>query len=108
MVLYKVIISPKALEQLDDYISYIHYTLLNPAAAQSMLSDAEKTRKTLELSAGSLKLCSHSLLHELGYRVIKFEKHNYAMLYRIEGDIAYVDGIYHMMQDYENLFIAEL
>ena len=108
MVSYKVIVSPGALAQLDDYISYVHYTLLNPIAAKSILNDAKKTRETLAKVAGSLKFCDHPALHELGYHAIKFEKHDYAMLYRVEGETAYVDGIYHMMQDYENLFAAEL
>ncbi len=108
MVLYKVIISPRALAQLDDYISYVHYTLLNPIAAKSILNDAKETRKTLAKVAGSLKFCDHPMLYELGYCAIKFEKHDYAMLYRVDGETAYVDGIYHLMQDYENLFAAEL
>ena len=37
---FEVIIAPKALEQLDDYISYIQYTLLNPQAAVSVWQDA--------------------------------------------------------------------
>ena len=108
MVSYKVIVSPKALAQLDDYVSYVHYTLLNPIAAKSMLNDAKKTRKTLSTVAGSLKPCDHPKLRELGYHALKFEKHDYAMLYRVDGETAYVDGIYHMMQDYENLFASEL
>ena len=104
MVSYKGIISPKALSQLDDYISYVRYTLLNPIAAESIWRDAKETRETLATVAGSLKLCDHPTLHEIGYHAIKFEKHDYAMLYRVEGETAYVDGIYHMMQDYENLF----
>ena len=105
---YKVIISPRALSQLDDYISYVHFTLLNPIAAKNILNDAKSTRKTLSKVAGSLKLCEHPTLHELGYHVIKFEKHDYAMLYRVDRKTAYVDGIYHLMQDYENLFASEL
>ena len=37
---FKVIISPKALAQLNDYIDYIQYTLLNPQAAKSVWEDA--------------------------------------------------------------------
>ena len=108
MVSYKVIISPKALSQLDSYIRYVRYTLLNPIAAENIWRDAKKTQKTLARIAGNLKLCDNPTLHELGYHAIKFDKHNYAMLYRVEGETAYVDGIYHMMQDYENLFAGEL
>ena len=108
MVSYKVVVSPKALSQLDDYVSYVHYTLLNPIAAESIWRDAKETRKTLTTVTGSLKPCDHPKLRALGYHAIKFEKHDYAMLYRVEGDTAYVDGIYHLMQDYENLFASEL
>ena len=34
---------------------------------------------------------------------IHFKRHKYFMLYRIEGDKVYVDGIYHDSQDYENI-----
>ena len=108
MVSYRVIISPKALSQLDSYIRYVRDTLLNPIAAEGIWYDAKKTQKTLVKVAGSLKLCDNPALHELGYRAIKFGKHDYAMLYRVKGETAYVDGIYHMMQDYENLFAGEL
>ena len=108
MVLYKVIVSPRALAQLDVYISYVQDTLLNPIAAQSILRDAQKTQETLTKLAGSLKLCGHPALRKLGYHAVKFEKHNYTMLYRVDGETVYVDGIYHLMQDYENLFAAEL
>lgn len=37
---YDVIISPKALLQLDKYIDYIQYTLLNEQAAKSVWQDA--------------------------------------------------------------------
>ena len=108
MVLYKVIISPRALLQLDDYVSYVHYTLRNPIAAKSVLNDAKQTRKTLAKVASSLMLCDHPVLHELGYHAIKFEKHDYVMLYRVDDKTVYVDGIYHMMQEYENMFAASL
>ena len=105
---YKVIVSPRALTQLDDYVSYVHYTLLNPIAAENIWRDAKRTQETLSTLAGSLKLCDHPILRKLGYHTIKLEKYDYAMLYRVEGNTAYVDGIYHLMQDYENLFAAVL
>ena len=83
-------------------------TLLIPIAAESILCDAKETRKTLEKIAGSLKLRDHPKLHELGYHALRFEKHDYVMLYRVDGRKAYVEGIYHMMQDSENLFAADL
>ena len=57
MVLFDVIISPKALSQLDSYIDYILNTLMNPQAAMNLWHDAEDTRKELSKCAGSLSYC---------------------------------------------------
>ena len=48
-----------------------------------------------------------SQLKKHGYHIIHFMRHRYLMLYRIEGTIAYVDAIYHQLQDYENTFADE-
>lgn len=105
---YNVRITKKALAQLEDCVAYIQHTLLNPVAADNVTLDAEKTKMELAHVAGSLKLCDHPVLRGLGYRGIKFEKHDYVMLYRIDGQTVYVDGIYHSMQDYESTFVNHL
>ena len=101
---FDVVISPKALRQLDSYIDYIQNTLLNDQAAREVWADALETRARLAEVAGSLSLCEHPLLNQLGYRVIRFARHRYVMLYRVEGGTAYVDAVYHELQDYENTF----
>ena len=105
---YEVIITPHALSQLNDYISYIQYTLFTDQAAENVWQDALDTSAQLELSAGSLRFCKHPKLKELGYRPIFFLRHDYVILYRVENQIAFVDAIYHQLQDYENLFACEL
>lgn len=62
MDLFDVIISPKALTQLNDYINYIQYTLMNDQAAYNVWQDALDTQKKLSEVAGSLNLCTHSQL----------------------------------------------
>lgn len=108
MALYEVIISPKALSQLDAYIGYIQYTLLNAQAAKAIWDDAVDTRDELAKSAGSLKLCDNKKLQNLGYHRINFLRHRYLMLYRLDGTTVYVEAIYHQLQDYENTFLDEL
>ena len=105
---FDVIISPKALSQLNSYIDYLQYTLLNEQAAQNVWQDALETREQLSKVAGSLKLCTHPQLKKSGYYIINFLRHRYIMLYRIEGQTAYVDAIYHQLQDYESIFANEL
>ena len=108
MDLFDVIISPKALSQLNDYIDYLQYTLLNDQAAYDIWQDALETRNHLSKVAGSLKFCTQPQLKKHGYHIIHFMRHRYLMLYRIDGTTAYVDVIYHQLQDYENAFADEL
>ena len=108
MDLFNVIISPKALSQLNSYIDYLQYTLLNEQAAFDVWQDALDTRSRLSQIAKSLKLCQHPLLKENGYRVIYFTRHRYLMLYRIECTTVYVEAIYHQLQNYENIFADDL
>lgn len=102
---FNVIISPKALSQLNSYIDYLQYTLLNDQAAFEVWKDAVETRERLASITGNLKFCNHSVLKKNGYRSINFLRHRYLMLYRIEGSNVYVDAIYHPLQNYEKNFI---
>ncbi len=99
---YNVLISDKAQAQLDKFIYYILVELGNEQAAIRVLEDAEETKVRLSRTAGSLKLCDNEKLRVLGYRMIHFGRHRYFMLYRIDGNTAYVEGIYHELQDYGN------
>ncbi|MBD5468389.1 MAG: type II toxin-antitoxin system RelE/ParE family toxin [Lachnospiraceae bacterium] len=106
MDLFDVMISPKALSQLNSYVDYLQYTLLNDQAARNVWQDVMETRNQLSKAAESFKPCSHPLLKKDEYRVIHLW-HRYLMLYRIEGSTVYVDAIYHQLQDYENIFADE-
>lgn len=66
---FDVIISPKALSQLNDYIDYLQYTLLNDQAAYNVWQDALETREQLSKVAGSLKFCAHPQLKKNGSRL---------------------------------------
>lgn len=98
---YEVIISDRAQAQLDQFIFYILVKLGNEQVAQNVLNDAEETKTKLSHIAGSLKLCDNPKLRALGYRVIRFSRHRYMMVFRIDKNVVYVEGIYHELQDYE-------
>ncbi len=51
---YNVVISPKALAQLESYIDYIRNTLMNEQAAFSVWQDAVETCQSLAVCAGGL------------------------------------------------------
>ena len=101
---YNVEISPTAREQLGCYADYIQFTLLNESAADAVLSDAYETIEELETSAGSLPYCDDPDLKALGYHKVLFRRHDYVMIYDIFEHTARIKAIYHLLQDYENLF----
>ncbi len=54
------------------------------------------------------EIMPHPTLKKNSYRVSRFMRHHYLMLYRIEDTAVYIDAIYHQLQDYENIFTDEL
>ena len=105
---YRVVITPPAKRRLDMYIWYTAERLKNRQAAISIRDDARETKKRLAETADSIKLCDNSVLAELGYHKFMFLKHDFLMLYRIDGDVVVVEGMYHELQDYEAIFINEM
>lgn len=100
---YKVVITPYARSQLAHILRYLRCDLKNEQAARNVKEDMENTKHRLSHVAQNLKLCEHSKLRELGYRIIHLSKHRYFMIYKVENNVARVYGIYHDLQDYENI-----
>jgi plasmid stabilization system protein ParE len=99
---YKVIITDDAEADLDCFISYLLFVKKSQQAASNVLDDFEQTKNKLSHVAGSLKDCENPRLQKYGYKRINFLHHRYFMLYRIDGDTAIVDNIFHDLQDYEH------
>lgn len=99
---YKVVLTRGAEKDLDRFITYLLFEKKSEQAAGNVLDDFEETKRILTYVVGSLKLCDHPRLRESGYRRINFLSHRYFMLYRIENDTVYIDGIFHELHDYEN------
>ncbi len=100
---YDVVLSARAQAQFREIINYLVYGLQNQQAATSVADDFDDKIARLSHVAGSLKLCDDSVLRAKGYRTIHFRKHKYLMVYTINGSRAYVEGIYHDLQDYEDI-----
>lgn len=99
---YKVIVADVAKQRLREILDYLKYDLDSQQAAKSVYNDYITTRKKLEGIAGSLKLCEDPDLSVLGYHRINFRHHSYFLMYRIEDDCAYVDYIFHDLEDYKS------
>lgn len=100
---YKVVLTVQAREQFREILQYLLYSLKSKQAATNVTDDFEKTIIRLSHVAGALKLCNDEELRARGYRTIHFISHRYIMVYRIEVQTVYVDGIYHDLQDYEHI-----
>lgn len=105
---YKVIIMPPAKRRLDMYVYYTLEILKNKQAAKNILADAKITARRLSKVADAFKVCDNPVLRKHGYRKIKFEKHDFVMIYRIQDGQVIVDGMFHELQDYEGIFTNEL
>lgn len=100
---YDVVLSVRAQTHFRKIINYLVYELQNQQAATGVADDFDDTIARLSHMAGSLKLCDDSVLRAKGYRIIHFRKHKYLMVYTLDGNRAYVEGIYHDLQDYEGI-----
>lgn len=63
----------------------------------------KETAKRLSHMADNLKLCDNLRLRSLGYRIIHLKHHRYFMVYKIVERSVYVVGVYHDLEDYENI-----
>lgn len=100
---YEVVLSDQAKIHFRGIINYLLYELQNQQAAISVADDFDDTIARLSHMAGSLKLCDDNILRAKGYRTIHFRKHKYLMVYTVDENRAYVQGIYHDLQDYEGI-----
>lgn len=105
---FKVIILPLAKQNLKRYIRYTAIVLQNKQAATSIRDDARDTKKQLSKIADILPLCPDPVLAKLGYRKISFRKHDFFMIYRIDGNTVVVESMYHTLQDYESIFLEHI
>lgn len=99
---YKVVVTDKAESALDRYIGYLADVKMNEQAANNLFYDYIETRKELERVAGSIKTPESKKLKDRKLKRINFRRHNYFMLFRIDGDKAVVVEIFHGLEDYEN------
>ncbi len=99
---YKVIVTPRARQDIKAYVDYIKNTYKNPQAARSVFEDYVKTRKALSLTAGTIREQDSELLKRRGLKRINFRNHSYFMLFWIDNDIVSITNIYHDLEDFES------
>ena len=101
--IWKVLATDDVEEDLSEFVQYLLFEKMSDQAADAVLKDYDETLDELERVAGSLKLVDNPRLAKLGYRRINFKRHRYYFLYRIVGNTAIVDAMYHELQDPDNV-----
>ncbi len=92
----------KAEDQLDAIIDYVVVQLENPLAATSVFSDYLLSINRLKDHPLAFAYVNDDGLRRRGYRKIKFERHDYILLFTIENDVVNVTGVFHTQQNYIN------
>lgn len=101
---WEVIATDDVEEDLAGFVEYLLYEKKNEQAATAVIDDYDETIERLEGSEGAFGPMNNPRLAELGYRKILFQRHNYYLIYRIEGNKAIVDHMYHGLQDKDGVF----
>ena len=98
---FEVELSELAETQYDNILFYIANQLKNPQALKNVMDDFDCTIDKLEKMADSFGYCKSERLKKMGLHKIRFERHRYVFVYRINKDKVIIEGMYHEMQDYE-------
>lgn len=99
---FSVELSELAEKQYESILSYIANVLKNLQALENVMDDFDDTIGKLEKMADTFGFCKSDRLKKMGLHRIRFVKHRYLFVYRINSNQVIVEGMYHELQDYEN------
>ena len=99
---YKVVVNKTAQDDFNRYVAYIRHVFNNPQAVKSLIQDFRDTKNRLATVAGSLAEPESEKLRSRGLKRLNFLRHNYFLLFLIDGDRAVITKIFHTLEDYEN------
>ena len=99
---YRIIVSYRADEHIDNITKYVALELSNPSAASGILLDIEGAYGKLEDMAETFAFCEDPYLAHAGYRKYILPNYDYVILYKVEGKDVRISGVFHMREDYAN------
>ncbi|RRD96393.1 type II toxin-antitoxin system RelE/ParE family toxin [Clostridiales bacterium COT073_COT-073] len=99
-MVYKVKVTKRAEEHLDNIVSYIINQLHDRSAAQKILEEVLDVYDKLEYMAETMPVCSDYYLRNKGYRKVVLPRHNYVIIYQVKDGVAIISGIFHMRENY--------
>ena len=98
---YNVKITPEAKALVRERLLYILLELQNEQAYEAVKADYQNTLKRLSDMAGTIGDSKEPELVKRNLKKIFFKKHDYLLLFRVNGSVAEVIGMFHMREQYE-------
>lgn len=92
--------TPLLEKKLDRYIGYLFNVKKSAQAARALLIDFADTRKALETTAGMLPVPDDKNLRKRNLKMINLQRHNYFLLFRIQGDTVEIVSMFHGLENY--------
>lgn len=98
---YKLIITERADELLDNIIYHLLYRLKNEQAAKHLLNGIENIYERLEENPQQFSFSRDSYLAGKGYHEAFVPQMNYVVIFDIKADIVNVIGVFHQLENYQ-------
>ncbi|MBQ7760157.1 MAG: type II toxin-antitoxin system RelE/ParE family toxin [Acidaminococcaceae bacterium] len=97
---YKLVVTENAAQQVESIVDYIMYRLHNKQAAIDVINDVEKAYSKLRVMPTAYAYCFDRYLLAKKYRNLTLEKHQYVILFQVKDNTVYVNGVFHMLENY--------
>ena len=101
---YKLNITERADEMLDNLVYHLTYRLKNKHVATHLLDCIDVIYDRLEVNPFQFAECRDSYLAKKGYREAVVLQMDYIIIFDVRDDVANVVGIFHQLENYQNKF----
>lgn len=98
---YRLIITDRAEELLDQLVNHILFKLKNEPAAKHLLDGIAQLYDRMEDSPYQFADCRDSFFKSKGYKEAVVKDMDYILIFRIDGDSIYILGIFHQLENYK-------
>lgn len=98
---YKLIITDRADELIDERVNHLVERLKNRQAAAHLLNGIDKLYDRFEENPFQFADCRDPFLRSRGFKEAVVSDMEYIMIFRIEEDKVYVVGFFHQLENYK-------
>lgn len=101
-MVYKLVITERAEELLDELVYYLVFQLKNEQAASHLIERIGNIYDRLEDNPYQFPESRDRYLQHLGYREAVLADMDYVVIFRIEEYQVYIVGFFHQLENYRN------